>query len=290
MMGLERIGTDIMKNLLVLACALEIVEDKIKEPLSVEELAKTSYSSVSGLQKLFKLVFNCSVYEYIAKRKLSKAAYDLLHTEQSITEIALMYRYESPEVFSKAFKRFWGILPSVYRKEHGFSELFPKFSVEQVQSTLMEDRRNVDVSQLYEELKRLGGTIVLCTDIVDLRGINDHYGYACGDLAIAESAKRIDKAIGKDMLMFRIGRDEFAIITKLSSVEEAVILAEKITAKNNQTLTLEDKTFALSLRIAINTIPQGPLSYREMLDSMFSTLHTIRENKTVIGIGVTTSQ
>lgn len=39
-----------MKNLLVLACALEIVEDKIKEPLSVEELAKASYSSVSGLQ------------------------------------------------------------------------------------------------------------------------------------------------------------------------------------------------------------------------------------------------
>ena len=274
-----------MKNLLVLACALEIVEDKIKEPLSVEELAKASYSSVSGLQKLFRYAFNCSTYEYIAKRKLSKAAYDLLHTDRSITEIALDYHYESPEVFSKAFKRFWGILPSAYRKEHGFSELFPKFSVEQVQSTLMDDRRSVDVTQLYEALKSLGGTIVLCTDIVDLRGINDHNGYAAGDLAIAESAKRIDKVIGKDMLMFRIGRDEFAVITKLTSMEEAVVLAEKITAFNDQTLTHDDKTFSLSLRIAINTIPQGPLSYRDMLDSMFSTLHTIRENKTVIGFG-----
>ncbi len=85
--------------------------------------------------------------------------------------------------------------------------------------------------------------------------------------------------------MFRIGRDEFAIITKLTSVDEAVALAEKITAFNDQTLTLDDKTFSLSLRIAINRIPQGPLSYREMLDAMFSTLHTLRENKTVIGVG-----
>ena len=197
----------------------------------------------------------------------------------------MTYNYESPEVFSKAFKRFWGMLPSAYRKEHGFSELFPKFSVEQDQTIPMENRRNVDVSQLYEELKSLGGTIVLCTDIVDLRGINERQGYAAGDLAIAEAAKRIDKVIGKDMLMFRIGRDEFAVITKLTSVDEAVKLAEKITAFNNQTLTLDGKTFNLSLRIAVNTIQKGPLSYKEMLDSMFSTLHKIREDKTVIGIG-----
>lgn len=272
-----------MKNLLVLASALEEVEAQLKAPMSVEELAASCYVSVSGLQKLFKYVFNCSVYEYIAKRRLSNAAYDLIHTDRSITEIALTYTYESPEVFSKAFKRFWGILPSSYRKEHGFSELFPKFSVEQVKT--MEDRRNVDVSQLYEELKALGGTVVLCTDIVDLRGINDHYGYAAGDLAIAEAAKRIDKAIGKDMLMFRIGRDEFVVITKLTKVEDAVKLAEKITAMNTQDLSFEGKTFNLALRIAVNTIPKGALSYKELLDVMFETLHQIRENKTVIGVG-----
>jgi len=92
-----------MKNLLVLATALEVVEDKLKEPLSVEDLAKSCYVSVSGLQKLFNYVFGCSVKEYIAKRKLSLAAYDLIHTDQTITQIALTYTYDSPEVFSKAF-------------------------------------------------------------------------------------------------------------------------------------------------------------------------------------------
>jgi len=272
-----------MKNLLVLASALETVEAKIKEPLSVESLARSNYVSVSGLQKLFMYVFNCSVYEYIAKRKLSWAAYDLIHTYQSITEIALSYHYDSPEVFSKAFKRFWGILPSAYRKEVGFSELFPKFSVQQ--DHLMDGRRSVDVSALYEELKSLGGSFVLCTDIVDLRGINEKIGYAGGDLAIAETAKRIDKAIGKEQLMFRIGRDEFAVITKSTRVEDAVKLAETITADNGHALQLEGKTFPLSLRIAVNKIPSGPLSYRELLDSMFETLHQIREDKTIIGIG-----
>ena len=274
-----------MKNLLVLASALEVVEDKLKEPLSVEELAKSCYVSVSGLQKLFNYVFGCSVKEYIVKRKLSLAAFDLIHTDQTITQIAMTYTYDSPEVFSKAFKRFWGILPSIYRKEHGFSELFPKLRVEHDEHKLMKDRRNVDVSQLYEELKALGGTIILCTDIVDLRGINETYGYAAGDLAIAESAKRIDKMIGKEMPMFRIGRDEFAIITNLNMIEDAIKLAEKISASNNQSLSLDGKTFNLSLRIAINTIPTGPLSYKEILDSVFSTLHQIREDKTSIGIG-----
>ncbi len=274
-----------MKNLLVIASALEVVEDKLKEPLSVEELAKSCYVSVSGLQKLFKYVFGCSVKEYISKRKLSLAAYDLIHTHQTITEIAMTYTYDSPEVFSKAFKRFWGVLPSIYRKQHDFSELFPKFRVEYDEQVIMEDRRTVDVSQLYEELKSLGGTIILCTDIVDLRGINENFGYAAGDLAIAESAKRIDRVIEKDMLMFRIGRDEFAIITKLHNLDDAVKLAKKISAFNHQTLSMNDKKFDLSLRIAINTIPSGPLSYKEILDSMFSTLHQIREDKSVIGIG-----
>lgn len=274
-----------MKNLLVLASALEIVEDKLKEPLSVEELAKSSYVSVSGLQKLFSYVFGCSVKEYISKRKLSNAAYDLIHHDQTITEIALTYHYDSPEVFSKAFKRFYGSLPSSYRTQHDFSELFPKFKVESTQmEPLMEDRRNVDVSDLYEALKDLRGSIVLCTDIIDLRGINETYGYSAGDLAIAESAKHIDKAIEKDMLMFRIGRDEFAIITKLTNMEDALKLAEKITAYNTQNLSSEGKTFNLSLRIAINRIPEGPLSYKEILDKMFMTLHKIREDKTTIGI------
>jgi len=272
-----------MKNLLVLATALEIVEDKLKEPLSVDDLASMCFISVSGLQKLFRYVFGCPIKEYIAKRRLSKAAYELVHTDKTITEIAFIYTYASPEVFSKAFKRFWGMLPSVYRKQHGFSELFPKFRVEQ--NNPMTTRRNVDVSELYEALKALRGTIVLCTDIVDLRGINETYGYAAGDVAIAESAKRIDKVIDNDMMMFRIGRDEFAIITKLTSVKDGVKLAEKISAYNTQNLSFEGKTFNLSLRIAVNTIPDGPLSYRDLLEKMFITLGKIREDKTIIGIG-----
>jgi AraC family transcriptional regulator len=274
-----------MKNLIVLASALETVEHKLNEALSVEDLARSTYSSVSNLQKLFSYVFGCSVKEYITKRKLSKAAYELVHSDKTITEIALSYTYESPEVFSKAFKRFWGCLPSEYRKQHAFSELFPKFKVEQGSlGNPMENRRNVDVSELYEALKDLRGSIVLCTDIVDLRGINDNIGYGAGDLAIAESAKRIDKVIEKNMLMFRIGRDEFAIITKLTSLDEALILAKKITSFNTQDHIFEGKTFNLSLRIAINRIPEGPLSYMEILEKMFTTLHKIREDKTEIGI------
>ncbi len=274
-----------MRDLSVLVIALEIVERNLCEQFTVENLAKECYVSVSSLQKLFSYVFNCSVGEYMSKRRLSAATHQLVNTNKSITDIALTYRYKSPEVFTRAFKRFWGILPSSFRKEHRFSELFPKLEANiENGGYIMSNRRKVDITQLYDELKKLSDTYVLCADICHLKYINDTYGYAAGDVIIAEAARRIDSALSNEMLMFRIGRDEFVIVTGYCSVNDAEALAKSITSLNGNHVIFNDKEIPLSMRIGISKIPSGGLSYKEAFDKMHDTIDKVKQDGVFVGI------
>ena len=278
-----------MRNLYVLAAALEITEKNLQLPFGVEDLANNCFVSVSGLQKLFKYAFNCSVGEYLAKRRLSAASVQLTSTSKSITEIALDYQYTSPEVFTRAFKRFWGVTPSQFRKTYRFSELFPKLELSYSDENggyVMSERRKVHISELYDKLKELKETYILCADLCNLEYTNETYGYAAGDLLLAEAARRIDNEITQEMFMCRIGRDEFAIITGLHSVSEAVVLAERITALNGHTISLTNGTeISLSLRIGITRIPNGGLSYKEMMDEMHAAIDQAKDKGIYIYTG-----
>lgn len=274
-----------MRDFSVLVTALEAVEKNLCERFTVEDLAKECHVSVSCLQKLFNYVFGCSVGEYLLKRRLSAATRELVNTKKSITDIALTYRYASPEAFSRAFKNFWGILPSTFRKVHRFSELFPKleFNFDKGGNN-MSVRRKVDITELYDELKKLSGTYVLCADICNLKPINDTYGYAAGDLVIAEAARRIDSVLDHDMLMFRIGCDEFVIVTGYRSITDAETLARKITELNGNCVMHDGKEIPLSMRVGISKIPGGGLGYHEVFNKMHDTIDKVKQEGVFVGI------
>lgn len=278
-----------MRNLYVLATALLLVEQNICEPIKVEDLSEMCYISVSGLQKLFKYAFNCSVGEYISKRRLSMAAYELLNTDETITEISFKYRYTSPEVFSRAFKRFWGTLPKQFRKERCFSELFPKFKVDfdnyfNNGGFIMANQKKVDITEFYEELKKLGNTYVLCADICNLKQVNDLYGYTAGDIIIAEAVRRIDTKLSSEMLMFRVGRDEFAILTKYNLLIDAQNLAQKITESNGNIVVYNGNEIPLSMRIGISKMQESKLNYNEAFDKIFNTIDKVKKDKVFVGV------
>lgn len=276
-----------MRNIFVLSAALEIVEEKLCEPFSVEDLAEAIYCSASGLQKLFRYAFRCPVGEYISKRRLSMASRELLSGKKSITEIALDFQYGSPEAFTRAFKRFWGLTPSEFRKTHRFSELFPKFETNvEDGGIIMANRKPVDISELYDELKKLVGTYVLSIDIRNFTEVNNNYGYAAGDLAIAEAFRRIEKELSGEMLLFRVGGDEFAVVTGYKSLDEAQALARRITARNGETVKAENHEIALSLWVGISRVPEGALSYRRTLELMSNAVDGARKSGNGISLFV----
>jgi diguanylate cyclase (GGDEF)-like protein len=148
----------------------------------------------------------------------------------------------------------------------------------------MSVRRKVDITELYDELRKLSGTYVLCADICNLEQTNNTYGYAAGDLIIAEAARRIDSALSDNMLMFRIGRDEFVALTGYNSVIDAEVLARKITELNGNHVTYDGKEIPLSMRIGISKIPNGGLSYKEAFDKMHDTIDKVKQDNVFVGV------
>ena len=276
-----------MRNIAVLTAALEIVEQRLCEPMNAADLANACFLSYSGLQKLFGYVLGCSVSEYITKRRLSLASMELISSDKGVTDIALDYQYNSPEAFSRAFKRFWGISPSEFRKTRRFTELHPKFKLENDYGGIaMGIRKPLDVSELYDELKKLGGSYVLSADIVSFMRVNDEYGYAAGDKVIAEAFARLERELDVNMLLFRTGGDEFAVVTAYRSAADAEALARKIVSFNGVVVNTDEHKIPLSLRIGISKIPSGALSYQKALQILQDSVTQARKINDYVAIYV----
>ncbi|MCM1335715.1 MAG: diguanylate cyclase [Bacteroides sp.] len=108
--------------------------------------------------------------------------------------------------------------------------------------------RRVDISELYDELQQKREGYVLCYDVVGLDEVNKTLGRKTGDAAILEAFRRIDAAAGAEMIVFRIGGDEFAIVTGLTEKEAVEAEAEKVLSQNGKTILAEGRELPVSLR------------------------------------------
>ncbi len=114
--------------------AINYIEDNLENPISNEDVAKHVYVSSFYLQKVFGIATGITIGEYIRNRRLSMAAHDLVLGKQNVLETAVKYGYDSPESFSKAFKRFHGVNPAQVNKGNielkSFARLVIKINLE----------------------------------------------------------------------------------------------------------------------------------------------------------------
>lgn len=108
--------------------ALDYIEEHITEELDFADIAKQAYSSSFHFQKVFYTICGFSLGEYIRCRRLSLAGNELATTNAKIIDVAFKYGYDTPESFSRAFLRFYGVSPSMAK--HGAAlKAFSKLSV-----------------------------------------------------------------------------------------------------------------------------------------------------------------
>jgi len=81
------------------------IEDHIEEEISIEELAKVSCHSPFHFHRIFHMVVGETVYKYVRRLMLEKAASKLRYTERPITDIAMDTQYDTPSAFTRAFKQ-----------------------------------------------------------------------------------------------------------------------------------------------------------------------------------------
>ncbi len=112
----------------IISDAVETIENNLEKEISATSLAEKYYISTFYFQKMFSLICNCTVGEYIRNRRLSTAAQEIINTKESILNIALKFGYETNESFTRAFSRFHGCTPDQVRKKQISLKSFPRIS------------------------------------------------------------------------------------------------------------------------------------------------------------------
>jgi AraC family transcriptional regulator len=117
-----------LDGLLRMKDALDLMEQKMEERPDIEEIAKAAYMSPFHFQRMFHMLTGMTVAEYTRKRKLTLAAQELAIQSSKVVDVALKYGYDSPESFSKAFRKIHGITPSEARNSGVSLKAFPRIS------------------------------------------------------------------------------------------------------------------------------------------------------------------
>lgn len=96
--------------------AIIYIEENLNEDFKAEDVAKSIGYSYYHFTRLFEGLLGETVGNYIRKRRMAKAAQDLLYTDKKIIDISLNFQFKSPEAFTRAFRKIYDISPTQYRK------------------------------------------------------------------------------------------------------------------------------------------------------------------------------
>lgn len=256
-----------MRNLELLMASLEYIEAHLSDNIRTEDVAAACFCSKSTLEKLFRCVNGISIRDYVIRRRMMLAARKLSGSrELSILDIALEYGYSTHESFARAFEQVWNCKPSEFRNAR-FTELFPRLRVpaEKGEEYMM-SRRQVDISELFDLFQERKDCYFVCCDIKHMMSYND-ISRKAGDLAILEQMRRMVEASGEEDVVFRIGGDEFCVLTASKERAHAEQIAERIIAGNGKSFAYKERQIPLSLYVTIAAV-SGDARSEELLANL----------------------
>jgi AraC family transcriptional regulator len=106
-----------MSNITSMFEAIEFIEHNLKEEIAVADIAEAVSYSLYHFCRVFNQVVHHSPYDYLMRRRLSESARELIETDRKITDIAFDYQFNSPETYSRAFKRMFDVQPNQWKKQ-----------------------------------------------------------------------------------------------------------------------------------------------------------------------------
>ncbi|WP_428910795.1 AraC family transcriptional regulator [Niallia sp. Krafla_26] len=109
--------------------AIDYMEEHLLEQISIEDISQHANVSPYHFQRTFMIMTDLSVGDYLRRRRLTLAARELTSTESKIIDIAYKYGYETPEAFSKAFRKQHGMSPSEARKGAGKLQSYNRITI-----------------------------------------------------------------------------------------------------------------------------------------------------------------
>lgn len=100
----------------LLFAAKHLLDQRLTEPPTIQELAKIIGMNEYKLKKGFKELFKTTLFGYVHHHRMHLAKILLLDTNKTVQEIAYEVGYSSPQYFNKAFKKNFNFTPNSIRK------------------------------------------------------------------------------------------------------------------------------------------------------------------------------
>lgn len=117
-----------MKYLDDMNLAMDYIEDNLHGKTDYEKIAQIACCSVYHFQRMFTFMTDITLSEYIRRRKMTMAAFELQSSSIKVVDLAFSYGYESPEAFARAFQGIHGITPTAARCLGADIKAFPRIS------------------------------------------------------------------------------------------------------------------------------------------------------------------
>lgn len=115
-----------MEWLKQLSQAIDYIEANLAGDISYDEAAKIACCSTYYFQRMFSYIAGISLSEYIRRRRMTAAAFDLQTSDLKVMEVGLKYGYESPTAFNRAFQSVHGVAPTTARVEGTPLNAYPR--------------------------------------------------------------------------------------------------------------------------------------------------------------------
>ena len=221
---------------------IDYIETVLEDEIDEKKITHLSGYSYAMFSRLFSILTETTLSEYLRGRKLTEAAIALRDTDEKVIEIAFRFGYESSDSFRTAFKNFHGFTPSEIRNGKPFklisriqlaltvkggrsmnvtiqkkgSFTVAGFNEENINSSLCPKVWN----KLYEkysqeELASLGDgeSVGICHDVESPNVINYMAGYIVTD---------VDKAKSMGLDILEVEEAEYAIVELKGVVPECI--------------------------------------------------------------------
>jgi len=105
---------------------IDYIENHLTDEIDQDEIARIACCSYYDVARMFSLIADISISDYVRKRRLTLAGTEMKRDDIKVTDIALKYGYDSPISFARAFREFHGFNPSDASKDSVVPKVFPR--------------------------------------------------------------------------------------------------------------------------------------------------------------------
>ena len=108
--------------------ALAYIEESLDGEIDFKQVERLALCSDYHFRRMFSFLTGINLSEYIRRRRLTLAAFDLLHSDARVIDIAVKYGYSSPDAFTRAFVALHGVTPTEARDAGRPLKAFPRMT------------------------------------------------------------------------------------------------------------------------------------------------------------------